>query len=57
MEILVLSDTIDQLYCTKNGIVVCTYTTLSGTEVDGISVDYKAQFPNLEVMEVIDDDI
>jgi hypothetical protein len=38
---------------TENGIVICTYIRVDNDqEVDAISLEYQAQYPNFEEVEV-----
>lgn len=42
---------------TSSGIVICTYKDLQGNEFDGIDMLYQAQYPDLEVVESIKNNV
>jgi hypothetical protein len=37
-----------------NGIVICTYGTVDGQEFDCIDMEYAAQYPDLQVVDVVE---
>ena len=37
----------------EKGIVICTYISISGEEINAISIEFKSDFPELEEVEVI----